>query len=366
MLISDEDLMNESVREVMGEIHLRSARRKSSLTPNLFSEVYDYAAPSDLMANRIIDLPPQILRESGDEINLVPHEEFDRLKPNNAIALYDYNGTRRLKIAKSVDDKVSVVSTMDSLTAGGGTWVLFGDAENVVADADDYLLGIGSIKFGISSAGGTTAGLQNTGLNSFDLDDEYLGGNGAAFAYVKINDITNITNFIFRIGSSTSAYHSKTVTAQHDGTAFVNGWNLLRFDLTSLTDTGTPNDDAITYVALYMTKDAAKVSETDYKIDHIVLRKGKIYNVDYYTKYGWQSSAAAYKENSTADTDLLVADTDEFDLFVLKGRARAAMEVGEPDLASIYETQYQNKNATYQKENPSEAKIMTSEYYSYA
>ena len=366
VLISKENTMNAAVRKVIGDFDLRSARRKATLSPKLFQGIYDFAAPSDLKAYSIIDIPPQAKRNS-DEFFLITSEEFDRKKSglDGFIAIDDFNATRVLKIALRVDDKEKVISTLDTLNAGGGTWVLFGDAENLRKDNDNFIKESGSIRYDISSAGGTTAGIQNTGLNSFDLDDDYLGGNGAVFVWKYLTSATDVTNFILRIGSSDSAYHQKTITAQHDGTAFVNGWNLLRFDLTSLTDTGTPNDDAITFVAIYMTKATGKVSETDYRFDWLVLKRGVIHEIRYYSKFGWQSAAAAYKENSTLDSDLLVADTDEFELFVLKATEMAAKEAKDFEVATDAKEEYKERLAEYKLRNPSEAKIMTNEYYAY-
>lgn len=366
ILIDANETMNEAVREVISEIDIRSTKRRSALQPKLFSNVYDYALPSDLKGLKIIDIPPQVKR--ADEFFLIPPEEFDRLKgrSDGAIAIDEYNGTKVLKITVNIDDKTLLVSSLDSLTSGGGTWVLFGDGTNLTADTDNYVVGGGSINWDISAAGGTTAGIQNSGLTPFDLDNDYLGGNGAAFVWAYLNSSTNVTNFILLLGSDSSTFHSKTITTRHDGTAFVDGWNLLRFDLTSLSDTGTPDDDAIDYAAIYMTKDAAKVSETDYRFDHLILRKGEIHEVQYYSKYGWTSSAGAYKENSTDDSDLLVADTDEYKLFVKKAQIIAAQEIRDPELVRDYVAEYTNLKRAYELANPSEAKVITNEYYNYA
>lgn len=366
VLISSENTMNTAVRRVIGDVDLRSARRKATLSPNLFSDIFDYAAPSDLKAGSIIDIPPQAKR-NNDEFFLIPTEEFDRKKSglNGFIALDDFNGTRVLKIALDVDDKSMVISTLDTLTAGGGTWVLFGDGENLRRDFDNFIKESGSIRWDISAAGGTTAGIQNTGLNSFDLDDDYLGGNGAAFVWAYLTSATDVTNFILRLGSSSSVYHSKTITTQHDGTAFVNGWNLLRFDLTSLTDTGTPDDDVIDFVAIFMTKATGKVSETDYRFDSLVLKKGEIHEIRYYSKFGWQSSAGAYKENSTIDSDLLVADTDEFELYVEKAIEIAAKEAKDYETAAVAAATYKEILKEYKLRNFSESKVMTNQYYAY-
>jgi hypothetical protein len=363
MLIDADELMNQAVREVISDTDLRSTRRKAAISPKLFSDFYDYAAPSDLKAYGIIDIPAQVKR--GDETwDLVPSEEFDRNKELGTIAVDSFDGRNVFKISADIDDDSYSISELDTLTSGGGTWEAFGDAETLAADGDDYMAGAGSIKWNISSAGGTTAGIKNDDVDEFDITD-FLGGNSSIFVYHKINSATNITNYILRIGTDSSNYYSKTITAQNDGTAFVAGWNTLRFDLTSLTEIGSVTDTSINYIAIYMTKAAGKVSESDYKFDYLTLKRGEIHNVVYYSKYGWQSSAGVYKENSTDDTDLLNADTDEYDLFIAKGVELASGEVDEESIEKKKVEKYQYMKQKYESNNPSERKIHTSTYYKF-
>lgn len=360
MLIDAQDTMNQAVREVISDLDMRSAIRKTSLTPSLFNNVFEYACPSDLKGHALIDIDPQTDVQQK-EFELVPFEQFMRRKEKNTVAFRDNDLIRKIMINAEISDTNAVISTMDTLTAGGGTWAAFGDAESLVADSHNYVKGGGSIKWDISSAGGTTAGLQNTSLSTFDLTD-YLGGNGAAFIWVYINSATNLTNFILRLGSDTSNYYSKTITTASDGTAFRAGWNLLRFNLTSLTTTGSPDDDSCDYAAIYMTKTAGKISETDYRFDELVIKKGEIYDVIYYSKYGWQNSSGTYLENSTAASDYLNADTDEFDMIVDKGIEIAGQEVDEIEASNRAIGRYKAKKQNYLMTNPSNAKIMIATY----
>lgn len=362
ILASPQTTMNNGVRRLLSRVDLRSNKRRSVLAPNLFNGIFPYACPSDLKGVAIIDLPAQAKRADG-EWTLVPPEEFDRFDGARAgiLAIDDYNGVRVLKLASQVDSNSLVISELDSLDS----WSAFGDAESLAVDDADYIKGAGSLKWNISAAGGTTAGIVNNSVDSVDISD-YLGGTSAFFVWVKINSTTNLTNFILRFGSSASNYYSKTVTTQADGTAFVAGWNLLKFDVASLTETGSVDDTALTYFAVYMTKAAGKISESDYKFDWLVLKKGIIHYVRYYSKYGWQSAAGAYKQNSTASTDLLVADEDEYDLFRQQCVIQAMEEIGYPDAEiQAKENKLKEAIAEYAMRNPSEAKIMSNEYYAY-
>lgn len=366
ILIDSQNTLNAAARELWGKVDIRSAARRANLSPNLFNGIFPYLCPADLKAYGIIDLPAQAKRTDGEWF-LVEPEEFDRYDGTRPgmIAIDDYNGVRVLKLASKVDSQSLLISELDSLTSGGGTWAAFGDATNLLADDSDFVKGAGSIKFDLSAAGGTTAGIVNTAVNSADIS-AYKGGTSAFFVWAKINSATNLTNYKLRFGNSASVYYEKTVTAQADGTPFVAGWNLLKFDISSLTTVGVPVDTAITYFAVFMTKTSGKISETDYKFDWLVLKKGTVNYVKYYSKYAWQNSSGTYLENSSAVTDVLVADTDEYDLVVKQGIVNARKEIGfsaqeikdsEKDLADAI--------AVYVQRNPSQAKIMSETYYEY-
>lgn len=364
--LNTQNLMNRAVRFVIGDLDLRSTKRKTQVSPGLFEDVYTYTWPTDAKALGFIDLEPQVNRPKDLEWELTTPEEFDRRKvydrsqSRELVAIRESDGTKKLLASLEVDDDSLVVSTLDDLTAGGGDWEAFGDATSVVADSDNYVAGAGSIKFDISSAGGTTAGIVNDELDEFDFSD-YIDNNRSIFAWAYINSTTNLTNFILRVGSSAAAYYSITVTTSHEG-SFTTGWNLLRFDFANKSTTGSPDSEAGTYVALYMTKDAAKTDD-GYRFDNIVMRGGTIHDLYYYSKYGWQTSAAVWIENSTTTTDLLNADTDEFDLFTLKGKQLAAEEMKDWTSADRWKAQYNDKKAEYQLKNPSEAKLLTQVIY---
>lgn len=358
MIGNQEDFINRVVREFRNEVALRSGKRKNQLTPDLFNGVYQYVCPSDLHDGRIIDIPAQATRSDGS-FGLVPVEQFNVNPQSGDIAFDDYNGVRTLLIKSDVTSPSVTINNTSAL----GSWVLFGDGENVALDSDDYINNNGSISFDISSAGGTTAGIQNSAIDTVDITD-YLGGTSSVFVWAKINSATNLTNYILRIGSDSSNYYSKTVTVRSDGNAFERGWNLLKFDLSSLTETGSVDDENIEYVALYMTKTAGKISETDYKFNSIVLKKGVIHNVLYYSKYGWQTSAGAYLQNSTDSLDVVVADDTEYDLVVKKG-IYVGMQFTNFDMGERQEARedYEQAKAMYASSNPDESAIMVSNYH---
>jgi len=360
ILISAVSTLNQGVRQVLSELDLVSNRRRSQLTPNLFSGLFEYAAPTDLKGYGIITVQDQTFSHARDW-SLVPFEQFMRRQDGNTIAISDYDGVRKVLLNTDNQDSKTTVSNMDALTSGGGTWGPFGDvtAGEVYQDKDNFVAGSGSIRFNINAAAGTTAGIVNSTLTSSDMS-EYFLQNGQAFIWVYITSTTNLTNFILRLGSSASAYNSKTSTTQADGTAFASGWNLLRFDLSSVTLTGVPVNTAITYCAIYMTKTAAKVSETAYRFDFLVLRRGQVNNLYYYSSFGWQTSAGVYLRNSTASSDLLNADEQEYEIILAKCAELAAEETDETTVSEKMASRYKTLVKEYKMNHASESLIMIS------
>lgn len=356
--------INNAAKYVYTDLNLRTAKRKSTLTPRLFKEAYEYAAPTDLKALGIIDVRPQATDIGKPEWRLTSDEEFQRKRSGgDLIAVRDESGTRKLLISLDTDDDTSVISELDSLTSGGGTWTLFGDGTNLTADTDNYIHGNGCINWDISSAGGTTAGIYNSGLNKFDVTN-YLTA-GSAFVWVYNYSATNLTNYILRVGSDSSNYYSMTVTTDNAGNAFSAGWNLIRWDFSGKSTTGTPDDDQCDYVAMYMTKDAAKVSETDYRFDYLVLKKGDIWEIAYYSKYPWQNTSGTWLQDSTDTTDYINADADEYNLVIEKAVELVAYNLREGDDAVLAKRNYTELRDQYLMRYPSEALVLTSNYYEF-
>jgi len=357
MISSQEDFINEVVRDVHNDIAIRSSRRKVSLAPNLFPSIYQYEVPVDLRDYKIIDIPSQA-KNYEDGFGMVTVEQFSNRPMLGDIAIDDYNGLRTLLINSNFPATQQMVSELDSL----GSWTAFGGANNVEEDRDDRIKGSGSISFDINSSTDTTAGLVNTNINEFDITP-FLGGDSSVFVWAKINSPTDITNYKLRLGTNASNYYTQTITARHDGNAFVAGWNLLRFDLTGLVEQGTVTDASINYTAIYMTKDAGKVSEAGYKFDWLTIMKGQRHNVTYYSKYGWQTALGVYIQTSTQSSDLLVADESEYSMFLAKAKHIGLQETNnDENTIDRAEKEYKAAVETYGRNNPDESQLIITTY----
>lgn len=349
---------NRAVRYIVGDLDLRSHKRVATLSPNLFDQVYDYGAPADLKGEKLIDLRKQANRPSNEHWLLVDDVNFDRYKGLSAyrIAIRDENFGKTIRADGVYGDKQITLHECQSLTADG-TVAASGDASNLTVDTDNYISGGSSINFDMA-AGATTGVVSITGFGQKNLSA--YEDKGAVFVWVFIPDATDadgddLTNFILRVGNDASNYVSRTITTNNEGADFYDGWNLLRFELNGATETGTVDWTAVDYLHLTVTKSASMAADTDWRIDSFVARIGEIYSAVYYTKYGWQNSSGTYIEESSATTDVVVADTDEIEGIAFKAAEFAAQELLDKELVPYFRGEYENWKRNYQANNPSEA-----------
>src|SRR3990167_9426229 len=358
-------ILNRAVRFALQDIDMRSAKRKATLSPNMYANVYDYAAPTDLKGEKLIDLRRQVNRPSNERWLLVDDVDFDRMKSNSyyRVAIRDENFSKLLRIDAIDTSKSKSIHTCESLTANGA-WAATADASNLTLDNDNFISGGGALNFDMA-AGGTTGYIENSTMTQVNLTD--YDEKGSIFVWVFIPDYSDaeadtVTNFILRWGNDSSNYWSRTVTTNNEGVTFYDGWNLLRFDWNGATETGTVAPATIDYLRLTVTKSTSLAADTDWRVDHFIIRLGEIYNTVYSTTYGWQTSALSYLEESTVTTDLLVADTDEIEGIAFKAAEYASQELKEYDEMKMFRDEYEAWKRKYTSNNPSEALKKTRSY----
>ncbi len=248
ILTDARSTLNQGVRQVLAEIDMVSMRRRKPLVPNLFTGLFEYDAPDDLKGYSIITVENQKWTRRPFW-KLVPYEQFMRRQEPLTIAVSDYNGTRKVFIKNGgptfgTDNINLVISNLDTLTSGGGTWEAFGTAENLFAGQDNFVEGVGSIRFDFPD-NTFDAGIQNSTLVSFDASS-YLEGNGSVIVWAYLVDKDPVLSFTFRMGSDSSNYYEKTITGN-----FANGWNNLNFDFATFNTVGSPVATALTYCAVF-------------------------------------------------------------------------------------------------------------------
>jgi hypothetical protein len=378
-------IVNRAARFVVNDVDLRSTKRKAYLSPSLYKKQYDYQAPTDLKEWGVIDIRRVEGRRVSDKFNLTTNEYFDRNKTynKNLIAIEDASLFKKLRISAELrgDDSQVIIHQCDTTRIAGdssvGSWTVSLDASNLTVDRDVFINGKASLNFDMDQAGTTTVAgyIQNSTFDAIDLSD-YL--NGSVFAYVWIPETSagsgivdaDLDGFTLRIGSSSTVYFERAVTVTNENLAFHPGWNLLRFHLSAATETGTVDLDTVDYVRLAVDRGATgTMALKDWRLDFIVARRGVSHEVWYLTKYPWQNSAGtSYLENSTATTDRINADTEEYEGFILKTKELIAMDLKNFDFDDVkqYRTLYENWKAKYMLKYPSERLLLIQSYKNFS
>ena len=299
----------EAAGNVLLSIDPKETIRVSQISPALYDSVYDYIVPDDLKGDRILDIAPQVKRAVGDRSTPTTEEEFDLRKSSGSFAIAHNSGVKTIRISKSLT--AGILLNDCNTTTSNGTWAATASAQNISTDTLNFVSGSGSVRFDLAG-GGTSGYIENSTLTSVDLST--LTAIGALFMWVYIPS-TSITAVALRWGSSSANYYSVSATTTHFNTSFVVGWNLLRFDYSSATETGTVDDAAVDYLRVTFTYSSVTTISA-VRVDNIIGYLGSIYNMVYYSKYLFKTSAGTWIEKPTALTDIVNLDTESYNVFI--------------------------------------------------
>src|SRR3990167_8938925 len=185
---------------------------------------------------------------------------------------------------------------------------------------------------------------------SADVEDETL----------VISDLDNVNDPDTWVG-----FGNTIDSNQNDCSPFQTNWNTLRLNANSKIVIGTPIDTAINYVAIYWTRDSGTHLDTDFGFDYLIAKKGKYYNLSYYTRYIWQDTAFGLAENSSSDAQSLLVQNDELEIIIAKMAELANEYLRNNENVSYYRNQYIELKANYLLKNPVEASVKTSSRYNF-
>ena len=354
-------LFLEAAGNVLTAADPRETKRTTTITNAIYDQVYNYVLPADLKDDCVIDIRPQTQRSAIDSLGQTSSRAFDRFR--EGFSVEDNSGVRTIRIAEQTLLAGATLNECDSLTSNG-TWATGGNATDLAADSLNRISGSASLKFNIS-ASGSTAYIENSTMTAVDLED-YVNV-GALFVWVYIPSTTIITSVALRWGSDSSNYYSRTVTAAQDNTSFITGWNLLRFDWDGSTETGTVVDTAIDYMRVTFAYDGTTVNSC--RVDSIVARIGSVYEIVYYSKYLFKTSAGVWIEKPTTTTDIVNLDTGSYNLLLYEMAFLVSQELQKKDGSfdvSFWEKERNKIFAQYKMRNKSQAIKRQQPYYSTA
>lgn len=362
------DVWNRAARKVLQDVDPQETKMDIQFG-QVWDGVFDYALPIDVKGNKIIDLYPQANRQLSDNYAQNYNKDFDLWK--NFSYIPDFTprysgGNRTVRINARLNTGIQL-NAADGITTNG-QWSVGGNASNIQNNNQYYTNGAaGSVTFQLNQTGiaGSTATISNSTMGAVNLTNHY--NNAYEFFYMYFPNATGITSVELRFGSSAGNYYSIAgLTTDYAGNAWVNGWNLLGASWTTATTVGAPNIAAINYIDVVVTYNGTL--QTMVGINQFWSRLGRIFNINYYSKYLFMDSTTfAFKETTNNNSDYINLDVDGFNLF-LYAAALEAVQQQQGLSASFYDDptltgKYNDALASYQSKYKSEITLPRKYYY---
>ena len=307
-----DGLINRAARQLLLDIDPQETKRITELANQIFYQVYDYALPTDVKGNKVIDIRPQTTRYPWDIYNQDYNQQFDVLKAwtfNNQFTINFDTSIKTIRSNSPLLPQGTIVNQISGVT-DNGTFIVGGGASSIETNNINFINFGGSVQFNLD-AGQPTGYIENSTMTAQDLSDQV--GQGTEFIFVYLPTASSVTAVNLRWGSAAGDYYSKSVSVDQAGNAFSDGWNLLAFDWRTAATVGAPDASAINYGRITFTYDTTL--QTGLLVNSWASRMGTILEIEYYSKYLFRDAiTGAYQETVTDDSNLVNLDTESFNL----------------------------------------------------
>lgn len=324
--------VNEAARWLLGAIDPYETKRIAYLESALYDQISKYYLPVDVKDNRIIDIRKQqqtlLARTYRDDFTQISNRSFDKYNSTGSgvgawrtFTMESLEGVKFIRINDNLPNTALTLQTCDNLS-NNGTWNIYGSVNTLTVDALNFLTGQGALQFNVDS--GTFGALENADIQQIDLTD-YVQ-TGAIFTWIFLPTPSVMSSVRLFWGSSALDYYNFTVTAPHNNTVWVQGWNLMKFPLQNPIVVGDPLIGAINRVRLEFT--TTGVASTGIHIENIVAHKGTVYIMEYYSDYLFNTPMTGLWQPQTYDLgDNINLSTTSYNILMLKTALIEAQEV---------------------------------------
>lgn len=370
-----------AANRVLGRIDPQETIRTVTMTTPFYDNIQDYALVSDF--KRMIDIRPQANRIDQPGLSVYgetsPRQFLTRLDPNSYSIRWN-SMIRTLRAQQLPIGNVITMDTFDGPTANG-SWSVGGDASGLYTEALNYVEGNGALGFNLSGASGA-GNIVNTTAAAVDLSSYIYEDSSQFFIWIPVGYSSRFTSFVLRRGSGTTAYRQQTITTKADGTAFTDGWNLLKSDWISSTTTGSPDNTKNTY-RYFGTTYTVGVAIPGFLIDNWTNSLGTLNEIEYFSEYLFRTATGTWIQIPTLDTDLVNVGTLSYEILktevmidvtqiIRTGAVRQAeladwrmMLNGQPPNRYVREPQYRGLYSDYMNKFPSSAIVNSTKTYDY-
>ncbi len=330
------NLINRAARQLLLDVDPQETKRTLEFVAPIYNSVFDYAIAPDVKGNKIIDIFPQVQRLPRDIWSQAYNQAFDIAKQNifsnkNAFTMNFNTGLKTIKINAPYLNPPIVLNQADN-TTDNGTWAAGGTASTLTVNNTNFVQGAGSLQFNVTSG---AAYVENSTMSALDLTAHL--NQSSLFENVFVPVGATLTSVELRWGSSASNYYTSIQTQTQQGTAFVNGWNLIQNIWANATVVGSPDVTKINYVRITLNVTGSMAGCLVNGVDSIL---GSILSYEYYSKYLFRDAiTGTFQETVTDDSNLINLDTESYNLLFNLAASLAVQQQQGLD-AVFYDGQY--------------------------
>lgn len=378
--------INESARRILNKIDAPETKRTAYLEYGYFDNIYQYKAPDDLKDNKILDIRHQVGRGFWQDIGQVSQRTFSKYKFDSNFAIVHKNGEKFIHLnmlphcpstwyrpsgylSGTYVDQFNLyqnnynyerwqLHSCDSLS-DDGTWNVGGSATNLTLDKLNFLNGSGSLRFDIDT--NLFGYIENFTMNAKSIES-YIQ-TGSIFVKVYVPKKSNLQTVTLKFGSSATDYYEFSVSSAHDSETFRDGWNVLKFPLDKLIQTGFPLVSEISRLRLEFQTNGGVMK--DVRIDNFVVTNGTLWELDYYSKYIFKDFRSEnMKLKAESDEDIIALDYSAYNILLLESAITLAQEIKyNSDDIALLKMDLNEEYARFNAENKSEYKKVIEKWY---
>lgn len=357
--------INRAARQVLQDVDPKETQRITALA-QVFNSVFDYAIPTDVKGDRLIDLRMRAGRTPSDVFSQGYSLDFDAYKGvslSNKIITQWNTGVKTLRI--EAPTLLAPITLCDTSTITG--WSATAGAQNISLDTNNSVAGGGDIQFDLA-AGSGTGSIQISTLSPVDVTGHVNIDTLFYWIYLPLG--TAITSLELRFGSDITAnYYTYTASTTQQGTAFQTGWNLIAVPWASSTLVGAPVATAYDSVKLVVTYNSTL--QTGLRFCNLTSNKGYVFDLVYYSRFLFRNPSTNVFQETVVDvaTDgntIINLDTDSYNLLFNKLAFYIAQALQGADAeydATVWSEEYDKALARYKGLNPSESLLKAATYY---
>lgn len=304
-------VFNRAARQLLLDIDPQETKRTTAMNSPVYYNIYDYALPSDIKGNKVIDLIPLQQRNRRDVVYSTYNQNFDVNKQSNPVNNFSIISDTGNKYIRVAYNNKSLTNVLDEVTAvnDNGLWVASGTASNLIASSQVTNGNSNTLSFDATTG---VATLTNSTLQPQDLSTHF--NQGCNFFTLYMVDSSKFTSATIKVGSSSGDYYiSSALTTQFNGASVLNGYNQFGAKFVDMTKVGTPDLTKISFIELNITFSGSVYGVSFLQIQNSL---GFLFNLEYYSKFLFADVATgAWQEKVTDDSNLINLDTESYNIF---------------------------------------------------